>query len=632
MRGDTKISFRKSWRPWLTSGLLLAAACGYSPVGGLPLCIGQEAKAPAEPPSPEKVKELIQKLGAADFTVRQRAQNELSRFGLYVFDELQEAQQSEDLEIALRARQLVRSMNVQWATDTDSPEVAKVLKRYGEESESERSSRIDFLAKMPRRDGAAALCRLARYEPSHILSKQAALLVLQMPNPETEAERIAAAEQMEKICGSTVRPAGVWLRLYAKMLRDASKPLDDWKKIVQDEQLALQNQPNSTSREVVRDLHRYYAVLLKQDGKTAEALESMRASAALVEKDPADLAEQLDWLLLHEGHAIIDELFAKYEAEIGGYPRLLYLVAESQLKRGDQKLAKTYAEKAISLYPEDANPHAESAAALQQRGLFAWAEAEYRLASTIKPSSAPFYLVNIAEMLHDIQDDERAGDALQELLTRAKTDEATKNWLLEREEILSLDSRYARMHYFYYCDAMKKKDLVKAKQQLLEAIRHDPTEADVLIALYRLPEQTEIERRDTKFLIDFTAARFMEDVKESNEALLELNGNSVEGLSYEQKRYIALACNQYAWLIANTYGDFDEALRCGLLAVEIDPKEAGRIDTLGRCYYAKGDLDAAIRTQSLAAKLEPHSGAIGRQLKFFQEEKARQSAPAAAKP
>ena len=36
-------------------------------------------------------------------------------------------------------------------------------------------------------------------------------------------------------------------------------------------------------------------------------------------------------------------------------------------------------------------------------------------------------------------------------------------------------------------------------------------------------------------------------------------------------------------------------------------------DTLGRVYFAKGDLDNAIKSQSKAAELEPHSGLIHRQ-------------------
>ena len=104
---------------------------------------------------------------------------------------------------------------------------------------------------------------------------------------------------------------------------------------------------------------------------------------------------------------------------------------------------------------------------------------------------------------------------------------------------------------------------------------------------------------------------------------------------------MSLECNQYAWLVSNTYGDFDEALRCGLKSVEIypystgkelDPNIAGKLDTLGRCYWAKGDLEEAIKVQSKALKLDPHGGLIKRQLRFFEKELAAKQAAEIPKP
>jgi tetratricopeptide (TPR) repeat protein len=83
-----------------------------------------------------------------------------------------------------------------------------------------------------------------------------------------------------------------------------------------------------------------------------------------------------------------------------------------------------------------------------------------------------------------------------------------------------------------------------------------------------------------------------------------------------------LGYNQLAWLIGNTEGDYQEALRCSQKSLELRPNTAAYLDTLGRCYYAVGDLDNAIKTQTQAIKLEPHSGLMQRQLKFFEKAKA----------
>ena len=90
---------------------------------------------------------------------------------------------------------------------------------------------------------------------------------------------------------------------------------------------------------------------------------------------------------------------------------------------------------------------------------------------------------------------------------------------------------------------------------------------------------------------------------------------------------IATACNQYAWLVSNTFGDFDKAIRASHKSVEVRQelkREVGAYyDTLGRCYYAKREFDNAIKYQTQALKLDPHSGQMKRQLALFQKAKHR---------
>ena len=82
--------------------------------------------------------------------------------------------------------------------------------------------------------------------------------------------------------------------------------------------------------------------------------------------------------------------------------------------------------------------------------------------------------------------------------------------------------------------------------------------------------------------------------------------------------------NQLAWLIANTEGDFQEALRASRkAALELRPNDPGLLDTLGRCYYALGDLENAVKYQSKAVEFNPHSGLMNKQLVLFQEALAK---------
>ncbi len=56
------------------------------------------------------------------------------------------------------------------------------------------------------------------------------------------------------------------------------------------------------------------------------------------------------------------------------------------------------------------------------------------------------------------------------------------------------------------------------------------------------------------------------------------------------------------------------------------PDRSGFLDTLGRCYYAKGDFANAVRFQTRAVALDPHSPAMLAQLELFQKSLREQEA------
>ena len=97
---------------------------------------GRVAAADAtEPPkkeavSADRVAKLIRQLGDKDYFVRQRAEDELARLGFEAFDALNAATTDDDLEIAARAKYLLRLMRVEWTAESDPPEVKSCLHDY----------------------------------------------------------------------------------------------------------------------------------------------------------------------------------------------------------------------------------------------------------------------------------------------------------------------------------------------------------------------------------------------------------------------------------------------------------------------------------------------------------------------
>ncbi|MEX2026010.1 MAG: hypothetical protein WEH44_01895, partial [Pirellulaceae bacterium] len=295
-------------------------------------CQNQRASSPPQDEQ-DRMARLIDQLGAADFSLREKAQSELADYGLAAFDALSDAQHHEDIEIALRARFLVRSMQVKWHDESDSPHVIQLLRGYGDLSELDRKSRIDLLRTLPNREGMYALCRLARYEVSDELSKQAALNVLNQPAIEDAEARAAAASRIAAIAGTGKRSAAAWLRTFTKTLADPESSLAEWDAHAKAEHDVLTQFPERTSREIVRDLYRYQVALLQQSQHPQRAVEVIRQSLVLMEGTPEQLAEIVDWLIHREVWGVVEEVASRFPQAFAESPKLQYLRAEAFLKQ-----------------------------------------------------------------------------------------------------------------------------------------------------------------------------------------------------------------------------------------------------------------------------------------------------------
>jgi tetratricopeptide (TPR) repeat protein len=224
-------------------------------------------------------------------------------------------------------------------------------------------------------------------------------------------------------------------------------------------------------------------------------------------------------------------------------------------------------------------------------------------------------------MLHDDARELPAAETLQPVCDLLAKDETAKQTCARA--LRDPDSVVSRMNYFYANHYHETGDAAKERQHLQTAIDSDPTDADVLIAMHRLPGADEAWKKMTAEKIKAIAAEFHTDV-EGFKQMLEMTTSEQARVQFREQ--LALACNQYAWLVGNTMGDYAEAVKLSHLSLEMQPNYAGYLDTLGRCYYAAGDFDNAIKYQSQAVKLSPYSGQIRRQLEFFQKEQAAQGA------
>jgi tetratricopeptide (TPR) repeat protein len=563
-----------------------------------------------------KISGLIAQLGADQFATREKAQSELERMGLAAFDALYEAQNHGDIEIALRARYLVSSLSVNWAQDDDPAEVKRILRGYGAENEDVRKSRMDQLAKIEDGKGVSALCRLVRFETSNRLSKQGALLIMNRKELPTKEARDELGRLITSSVGLSKRAGAQWLKAYVQTLADPAASLPLWERLAKAEHDTFaQSAEQHTSREIARDMLRWQSELLRRLERESDAQAVMRRSLDLVENDRVQVMDACDWLMERKAWPVIDELAKRFGPLFDENSVLLYRLGEAQLKQGKTAEGEVTAEKAYKLLPEDADPHIVAAFSLQERGLVAWAEREYRHVMKIGPTGALHDLrarFLLAEMLHDNLKELDAAQVLQGAVSAMEKDPT----VLQAVERLGRDPGgiRSRMHFFYSQHAAEQKDEKKALEQLALGAKADPTDADVLIAMYRAPGADEAWRTNTKKLIASAAEHFRTQVRDYT---VQARAAGTEPQREYVNRQLASACNQLAWLVSNTEGDFDEALRCSQQSLELRPETGGYLDTLGRCYYAKEDFANAVKYQTRAVELEPHTVQIRRQLELF---------------
>ena len=597
---------------WIAGALLMAIAA---------VTIGRADDAPAadEAAVEAKILALIKQLGAEEFAAREAAQAELAQLGLEAFDALHAAQNHNDPEIALRSRYLVRSMGVRWFQESDSPDVIRILKGYGDLSDSERRNRMDRLAKLENSEGVAPLCRLSRFETIDPLSKYAALKVMDQPALADEAARLELTKTIAAIVGNSKRPAAAWLRLYAKTIGDPAAALAEWDEATKAEHATLDKHPDRTNRETVRDLYRWQVELLKRLMRDEEAVAVIRRTFALLDGTPEQLTEIVDWLIQRGAWDVVVEVATRpqFVAVFSDNPLLLYRLAETQLALKKNDEAQATADKALALRADNLDEHFRIGFVLQERGLMEWAEREYRAVMTASPAGSVldfrsrFYL---SELLHDQVKELAAGETLKPVCDLMAKDESHKETCVRASR--EPTGVISRMHFFYACHLVEQKDFAAAEKRLDQAIESDPTDADVLIALYRLPKPSAERREKTKGLIDDAAKDFREQIEESRQAADQAPSEQFQATA---NLGVAQGCNQLAWLVGNTEGDYDEALKCSQRSLEIRPDYPGYLDTLGRCYYAKRDLANAVKYQTQAVTLDPHTGADPPAARVFPE-------------
>lgn len=628
----------------LPVNLLLAVGLALGGDISGPLVVANQPvqESPAQPddaeaePIDRAIDDLIRDLANPSYARRVRARRELERMGLRALDAIRDASESPETEISFAARFLMSDMAIEWAKESDPEGVRSLLQEYEKFNDTDRRSAMDRLSNLPDWQGLVPLVRLARYEKNLKLSRHAALLAVKFDHRAGNPDEVVIRKVREEI-GESGRVAATWLRQFCEDVTTDNYNAKAWRELVEAERelVELSSNGSRTDPLTLLDLYRVCATRALQDQKRDEAL--MLALEGLDNLLPrtSDLLDAVGWALDSQLYEVVFELKRREPQRFATEPALIYGLAEAHKIAGDEIAAEKVRLSALEIEPlpisdgedsgelsrkrieEIAMRHHEIGRVLENRGLFDWAEGEYRHIIDRLPIDAPegaLIRFQLAFMLGSLNQHRKVVGILQPLVERLQKDDVLKA-KMRKGPTISYEDLAAKMSYHAGLAAEGE----EARESLMRAQRFDGGDIDILIAMHR-------QQGDEKW-----QARVKDDVRRMTESWMnriERAERSMRTKSSDAsiRRELASACNQYAWLVANTDGDIAPALRLSKQAVELFPNESAYLDTLARCFFVAGDLEQAINYQQLALGVDPHLPPLKRQLEFFEQQREKNSA------
>ena len=579
-----------------------------------------------------KIEALIQELGADKYRDRLRAESKLEEIGMAAIEPLQAVSPYADTEIRLRARRLAEVLRERFVNEGIPASLKSYFRGYMEMNTAARRSRLDQVVLQPISMTGGVLARLARFEDDEVLSKMAALAVLKQDLSDEEIrKRLLVGIQFSE------RTSCQWIRAYVESYNDVDQSLAKLQEMLKNEQKRVAVGSASTSIDVVDQLSQRVVDLLLRSGRQEKAYGEMR-DRALAGKTPLQRLHSVDWLIDHKAWSTIDEI-----AESGKFEdnaMLVYRLAEAARLAGDEERALKLATSAFELggkgiedYPaiiamlaasgqlsvEFRNPVASGdstscrrflvARILEsKRGLVDFAEREYKKvhASDDLVRTGGLYVSQIfSEMLHDLQRDNEAAAIRADAIERC----------VKKDKNFSdrIDPRYkSRMHYYLANHAKSEGRLEDEAAHLQDSLKVKADDIESLIAMYHAKGADEKTKDKNLSQIKKVSADYLRKIRAAELPAQFPRNRAVpdNGMMFNE--------NQYAWLVCNTEGDIDEAIRRSEHTVREQPGDGGVLDTLARCYYAKGDFEKAVELQKQAVELEPHMQQLKRQLALFE--------------
>lgn len=572
------------------------------------------------------VKQLIEQLGDDEYLLRQRAETQLLERGAEVFAELQAAEKNADLEVATRAKYLLTQISIEWTRPADPPAVRSIMSRYGELSLQLKLRKIRELSNLEDQQGFAALCRIARFDSSSgVVARYAALAILDKGLLPTARIEPAVAMLRGELSEDPEAPTS-WVAVYVDQLQSAEQVDPRWADLVDQEMALLAEKSGQTSEFLTLSLLRSFLDLGVQLSDDRAILSGLQRRIDLDRRRDgriaAGLIDAITWVVDRGQWGALSLLEDSFVNEIKQSRRVLYHLALAREREGRVDDAELVSREALALVDEDWEERNSCGDLIAARGHHDWAEREWNavvesaevtnIESLMARTSLGMFRINdrlehkaAADLLAETID---AIEADPQILQSYKSDQYEKN----NEPLLGyLTQARANRDFFLAAHYARQGDFDKEREHLEQAYQLEPENADIIIAMYHSKEASDAYRKQTR-------ARLVSAKSKLESVILSIKRKAKRS-SPQLNRLLAHHCNHWAWLVSNTEGDFAKAVKYSQQSLELQPGSPSYLDTLGRCHYAAGDIENALKVQREAVSKQPHLMVMQRQLQLFEE-------------
>ncbi|MDR1479743.1 MAG: hypothetical protein LBJ00_12490 [Planctomycetaceae bacterium] len=541
-----------------------------------------------------EIRELIQRLGDENFVIRERAGKKLLQIGVIAEHELRQATRSNDVEISLRANALLSQME-QYLRDSQSESVEAFVKIYSIETDPLIKLSCIWGLASPLPDycedgeGLFSLCRIVRFDKDGVMRNEAAKCLIAFV-PFGLSSREKWYQNMYRIFGQNGDDAMLDLiHDYVSLRTDINK-------------LRKKTETEVEKRAIESGESVDYPVKLPKSKELEDRLRSFAADLGKFQDEPLystiKSGNWVDILVFYALAEMYDELGMIRERD---EVLAKALTMREKLGRSSQIVMNDFDDKSM-------NEHFRTAVFLRMKQRINWAEEHFKLVieeadSLLMKTVACLEMAMIKHLMADLSG---AIEYLEKNSEIVKSEDFKKlfndsNERIKKNEVQILAYK-AQL-------AAEKGDWNEAKVIVDKTLEIDPYEIDTIILRFKICERNSdlgVYKNQMRSIIDRATFNIRNDMERPGQ-------NNTSGLSPH------VACNQAAWLLANTNGDFVLARDLIEVAIKREPDSSTYLDTQAHVFALGKQFDKAIEIQTKTIKLSPDTKLFRNALEQFKK-------------